>query len=172
MADLTDYVSYFQFLAEKHKEIRHSGTEKHFFLMDINELLLAANSTARYPAMVLLKLSGNVIDRREDNELCSINGGFVILDHCKVIDDFAAQLLIFQKTFRIGMEILSRIRHDQYQEAPIIVGLEKEVFPPIFDLDSVRWEMIGPVFENHFGIIFRLPVSLIAEMEYDASKWQ
>jgi hypothetical protein len=34
-----------------------------------------------------------------------------------------------------------------------------------------RWEMIGPVFENHFGVIFRFPVNMIAELEYDFSKW-
>jgi hypothetical protein len=34
-----------------------------------------------------------------------------------------------------------------------------------FDLDEVRWEMIGPVFENHLGIMFRFPVNLIADSE-------
>ena len=36
--------------------------------------------------------------------------------------------------------------------------------PPAFDQDSVRWEMIGPVFENHFGEIFSFPVNLIADL--------
>ena len=35
----------------------------------------------------------------------------------------------------------------------------------------VRWEMIGPVFDNHFGIIFRFPVNLVADLEYDSEKW-
>jgi hypothetical protein len=43
--------------------------------------------------------------------------------------------------------------------------------PPDFDPDSMRWEMIGPVFENHFGIIFRFPVNLIADLEYDSERW-
>jgi hypothetical protein len=88
-----------------------------------------------------------------------------------VIDDFTSQPLIFQKTFHIGMQILARIRHDQYQEESMFVGLEKEVLLPIFDPDSVRWEMIGPVFENHFGVIFRFPVNLVADLEYDSEKW-
>jgi hypothetical protein len=37
--------------------------------------------------------------------------------------------------------------------------------------ELVRWEMIGPVFEKDFGIIFRSPVNLIAELEYAPEKW-
>jgi hypothetical protein len=40
-----------------------------------------------------------------------------------------------------------------------------------FDPDQVRWEMVGPVFENHFGIIFRFPVNLLLDLEYDTSRW-
>jgi hypothetical protein len=31
--------------------------------------------------------------------------------------------------------------------------------------------MIGPVFDNHFGIIFRFSVNLVADLEYDSEKW-
>jgi hypothetical protein len=48
-----------------------------------------------------------------------------------------------------------------------------------FHSDQADWslnvparEMIGPVFENHFGIIFRFPVNLIADLQYDSSKWR
>jgi hypothetical protein len=166
MADLSSYIEYFQSLAEKHKKILHASGSKHFFMMDINELLSSTNSTIKYPAIVLLKLSGKVIDKKEDNPLFSIEGGFLVLDHCKTIDDFAAELKIFQDTFSIGMEIISRIKHDQ--QACVELSLKAI---PDFDPDQVRWEMIGPVFENHFGIMFRFPVNLIADLEYDPSKW-
>jgi len=166
MADITAYIEYFEKLAKEHKEIQHSPSAKHFFMMDINELLSATNSTAKYPAIVLLKLSGRAIDRKEDNRLVSIEGGFLVLDHCKNIDDFAAELAIFQKTFAIGMQMISRIAHDQQQPVPY-----SSKALPGFDPDSVRWEMIGPVFENHFGIIFRFPVNLMADLEYDSEKW-
>jgi hypothetical protein len=166
MADISTYIAYFEKLAKEYKEILHSPSAKHFFMMDINELLSAANSTAKYPAIVLLKLSGRAIDKKEDNRLVAIEGGFLVLDHCKNIDDFAAELAIFQKTFAIGMQMIARIAHDQQQPLPIY---SKAI--PDFNPDSVRWEMIGPVFENHFGIIFRFPVNLVAELGYDAEKW-
>jgi len=81
-------------------------------MMDINELLSSTNSTVKYPAIILLKQTGKVIDKREDNPLFSIEGGFLVLDHCKMIDDFAAELKIFQDDFYIGMEIVSRIRYN------------------------------------------------------------
>ncbi|MDX9907045.1 MAG: hypothetical protein RBS55_10705 [Bacteroidales bacterium] len=166
MPDISSYVQYFEKLASEHKDILHSPTSRHFFMMDINELLSATNSTARYPAIVMLKLSGKAIDKKEDNRLITIEGGFLVLDHCKNIDDFAAELEIFQKTFAIGMQMISRIAYDRQQPVPYS---SKAI--PDFNPDSVRWEMIGPVFENHFGIIFRFPVNLIAEMEYDSEKW-
>jgi hypothetical protein len=166
MADISSYIQYFQSLAEKHKKILHSSGAKHFFLMDINELLSSTNSTIKYPAIVLLKLSGKVIDKKEDNTLFSIEGGFLVLDHCKKIDDFATELQIFQETFSIGMEIVSRIKYDQ--QACELLSLKAI---PDFDSDQVRWEMIGPVFENHFGIMFRFPVNLLADLEHNPSLW-
>lgn len=134
--------------------------------MDINELLSITNSTAQYPALVLLKLSGKIADKKHDNSLFTIEGGFLILDHCKAIDDFASELKIFQYTFSLGMEIVLRIKHDQ--QACELLSVKAV---PDFDPDYVRWEMVGPVFENHFGIIFRFPVNLVAELGYDAEKW-
>jgi hypothetical protein len=166
MADLSSYIEYFQSLAEKHKKILHASGAKHFFMMDINELLSASNSTIKYPAIVLLKLSGKVIDKKEDNSLFSIEGGFLVLDHCKLIDDFASELQIFQDTFSIGIEIISRIQHDQQACALLSVKAL-----PDFNPDQVRWEMIGPVFENHFGIMFKFPVNLLCDLDYDSSKW-
>jgi len=166
MPDITSYIQYFEKLAKEHKDIRHSSTSKHFFMMDINELLSATNSTAKYPAIVLLKLSGKTVDKKEDNPLVTIEGGFLVLDHCKNIDDFAAELVIFHKTYEIGMQMISRIIHDQRQPVPYS---QKAITD--FNPDSVRWEMIGPVFENHFGVIFRFPVNYSLVLKYDESKW-
>jgi hypothetical protein len=166
MADISSYISYFETLASEHQDILHSSTQKHFFMMDINELLSSANSTAHYPAIVLLKLAGKVVDKRDDNHLVTIEGGFLVLDHCKSIDDFATELTIFQDTFRIGMEFIARISHDQQAGS----SLASKAIPD-FNPDLVRWEQIGPVFENHFGILFRFPVSLLADLGYDTEKW-
>ena len=166
MADISSYVQYFETIAREHTGILHSPANQHFFMMDINELLSAVSSRAKYPALVLLKLKGNVLDKNHDNPLFSIDGGFLIIDHCKKIDDFATELQIFQDTFRIGMQIIARIKRDQQSCCSL---LSKAI--PDFDPDLVRWEMIGPVFENHFGIMFRFPVNLILNLEYDPAIW-
>jgi len=135
-------------------------------MMNINELLSSTNSTIKYPAIVLLKLSGKVIDKKVDNPLFSVEDGFLVLDHCKKIDDFATELQIFQDTISIGMKIVSRIKHDQQ-----VCELLSLKAIPDFDPDQVRWEMISPVFENHFSIMFRFLVNLIADLGYDSLKW-
>ena len=166
MADIASYISYFEKLASEHTGILHSSEQKHFFMMDINELLSAANSVAQYPAIVLLKLSGKIADKADDNPLHQVEGGFLVLDHCKSVDDFASELSIFQNTFQVGMQFIARINHDQ-ESGGELTSLAVTGFNP----DLVRWEMIGPVFENHFGVMFRFPVNLIAELGYDSEKW-
>lgn len=166
MSNIISYVNYFRSLAEKNKSILHTSTSKHFFLMDINELLSSTNSTIRYPALVLLKLTGKIVDKANDNPLLSIEGGFLILDHSKVIDDFPTEIAIFNSTFDIGMQIISKIVYDQ--EACELLS-QKAV--PDFDPALVKWEMVGPVFENHFGIMFKFPIMLLADYEYNPSNW-
>lgn len=166
MADITSYINYFRSLAEKNKSLLHSPTAKHFFLMDINELLSSTNSTIRYPALVLLKLTGKIVDKKDDNPLLSIEGGFLILDHSKIIDDFPTEIAIFNSTFSIGMQIISRIVHDQED----CIALSQKAVPD-FNPDLVKWEMIGPVFENHFGIMFKFPITMLADYEFNPSNW-
>jgi len=47
-------------------------------------------------AIVLLKLAGKTVDKWDDNHLVTIEGGFLVVNHRKSIDDFAAELFIFQ----------------------------------------------------------------------------
>jgi len=90
----------------------------------------------------------------------------ILLDHFKLIDDFVAGLQIFKDAFSLGIKIISRISYDQEGREV----LSSKALPD-FNPDQVRWEMIGPVFENHFAIIYRFPVNLIDDLEYDSSKW-
>jgi hypothetical protein len=64
------------------------------------------------------------------------------------------------------MEIVSRIKYDQ--QACEVLSLKAI---PDFNPDQVRREMIGPVFKNHSGIMFRFQVNLMCDLEYDFLKW-
>jgi hypothetical protein len=76
-------------------------------------------------------------------------------------------LQIFKDAFSLGIKIISRISYDQEGREV----LSSKALPD-FNQNQIQWEMISPVFENHFGIIFRFPVNLIADLEYDSIKWK
>ena len=44
-AKFTDLISYFENLARRHKSIAHTDSEKHFFRMELDEVLGGINRT-------------------------------------------------------------------------------------------------------------------------------
>ncbi|NQU53584.1 MAG: hypothetical protein HQ522_13705, partial [Bacteroidetes bacterium] len=54
MAKFSDLITYFENLARKHKSILHTDTDKHFFRMEIDEVLAGINRTdVAYPMLIL-----------------------------------------------------------------------------------------------------------------------
>jgi len=143
MTDINNYVEYFRSIARYHPEI--DG----FFMMDINEPLDALRSTIRYPALILTSLSGRFLASNLDNVLDMVSGGFLVIDHLSQVDNFSAETDLLSRTKRIGMEIISRMLNDYLKCEPLAI---KAI--PGFDINTVSYEMVGPVFDNDFGIIF------------------
>ena len=142
MTDIDRYVEYFRKIATEHPEIND------FFMMDINEPLTALRSTIKYPALILINLSGRFQASNLDNILDVIDGGFLVIDHLNQMDSFLAESALLSKTKRIGVEIISRMLHDYLICEPLAV---KAI--PGFDINTVSYEMMGPVFDNDFGFI-------------------
>lgn len=166
MSHISSYIEYFKKIASEHKQILHSATEKHFFMMDINEFTGDIPYSARYPALLLLQLSGRFVDDNRDNALNELTGGFMVVDHCKKLNDYAREMEIMDESFRIGNEIIARINHDVLKcEALALKAV------PGFETSKVGWEQYGPVFTNHFGTLFKFPVIKSLELDYDESKW-
>jgi hypothetical protein len=160
MTDINSYVEYFRTIASEHKEIND------FYMMDINEPLAALRSNIKYPALILTSLSGNFEASNLDNILDSINGGFLIIGHLDQIDDFSGELLVLAKMKQIGTDIISRILHD-HQKCELLAL--KAI--PGFNINSVSYEMLGPVFDNDFGVMYSFKLLDCVGLEYDPSKW-
>lgn len=143
MTDINSYVEYFRNLAKEHKEIND------FYMMDINEPLDALRSTIKYPALILTSLSGNFEASNLDNILDVINGGFLIIGHLDKIDDFSGEMQVVSKMKQIGIDIISRMLYDQMK-----CELLAQKAIPGFNINTVSYEMLGPVFDNDYGIIF------------------
>jgi len=161
MTDINSYVEYFRNLAREHKEIND------FYMMDINEPVDALRSTIKYPALILTSLTGTFEASNLDNILDSVNVGFMILGHLDQIDDFSAEMQLVSKMKQIGTDIIARMLHDYLKCEPLA---QKAI--PGFNINSVSYETLGPVFDNDFGLMFSLKLIEILSLEFDSAAWQ
>lgn len=143
MADISSYIEYFRKIAAEHKEING------FYMMDINEILEGLRSTVKYPALILENISGSYLASNLDNPLEVINSGFLILDHLPNPDDFQGEVVIIDRMKQIGQQVIVRMMHDKMKCEP---WAEKAI--PGFDLNTVDFEVVGPVFYGDFGVMF------------------
>lgn len=143
MADISSYIEYFRRIADEHKDI------KGFYMMDINEILDGLRSTVKYPALILENLSGSYMASNLDNPLEVINGGFLIIDHLPNPDDFQGEMVLIDRMKEIGHQVIGRMLNDKMKCEPLA---EKAI--PGFDLNTVSFEVVGPVFDSDFGVTY------------------
>ena len=161
MSDINSYVEYFRTLAREHKEINE------FYMMDINEPLDALRSNIKYPALILTSLTGNFEASNLDNILDLINGGFLIIGHLNQIDDFSGEMQLVSMMKQIGTDVISRMLHD-YLKCEVLAL--KAI--PGFNVNSVSYEMLGPVFDNDYGVIYSFKFQDCLDLEFDTEKWE
>jgi len=160
MTDLRDYISYFQQLACEHKDI------KDFYIMDINEPLMAMRSQMQYPALILNSLAGTLKAPNLDNTLDEIKGGFLIVGQLEQLDDFPGEMLLLQHMKQIGSDIIARMLRDMRKCEPRAV---KAI--PGFNINTVQYLMVDQVFENGFGFLFTFSILSTIDLQYDSTKW-
>ena len=160
MTDINSYVEYFRTLAHEHKKI------KDFYMMDINEPLAALRSNIKYPALILTSLSGNFEASNLDNILDSINAGFLIIGHLGQIDDFSGEISILSKMKQIGTDIIARMLHDHMKCELLTM---KAI--PGFNINSVSYEMLGPVFDNDYGMMYSYKLEDCLDLENIFTNW-
>ena len=160
MTDINSYVEYFRTLAREHKEIND------FYMMDINEPLAALRSNIKYPALILTSLSGNFEASNLDNILDSINAGFLIIGHLDQVDDFSGEMQLVSRMKQVGTDIIARLLHDFMKCEPLAV---KAI--PGFNINSVSYEMLGPVFDNDYGVMYSFKLLDCLDLAYDSSMW-
>ena len=164
---IPDYVSYFETLARQHKEVLHSESQKHFFVMDINNVLGAmADSSICYPAIILNSLSSRLVGSNLDNANEHFSGGFMVIHHSHDVDDYNSMVDALAISHRIGMDFLQRIHNDILSCKPIA---EKAL--PSWNIFNVSSKMWGPVFDNDFGFSFEFPVIRPIDTAFKPENW-
>ena len=160
MTDINSYVEYFRTIASEHKEIND------FYMMDINEPLDALRSNIKYPALILTSLSGNFEASNLDNILDVVNGGFLIIGHLEQVDDFSGELLVLARMKQIGTDIIARMLHGHMR-----CELLTQKAIPGFNINSVSYEILGPVFDNDFGVLYTFHLIDCLSLENNSAIW-
>ena len=161
MADISSYIEYFRKIVAEHSAING------FYMMDINEILDGLRSTVKYPALILENLSGSYMASNLDNPLEVINGGFLIIDHLPNPDDFQGEVVIIDRMKQIGHQVISRMLHDKMK-----CELLAEKAIPGFDINTVGFEVVGPVLDNDFGITFSFSLKKLLSLDYTPTLWE
>ena len=66
----------------------------------------------------------------------------------------------------IGTDIIARMLHDHMR-----CELLTTKAIPGFNINSVSYEMLGPVFDNDYGVMFSFKLQDCIDLAYDSSKW-
>ena len=90
----------------------------------------------------------------------------MIIGHLNQIDDFSGELLILGRMKQIGTDIIARMLHDHLKCELLTL---KAI--PGFNINSVSYEMLGPVFDNDFGVMYSFKLLDCLDLEFDPSKW-
>ena len=135
-------------------------------MMDVKEPLAALRSNIKYPALILTSLSGNFEASNLDNILDIINGGFLIIGHLHQIDDFSEEMLLIAKMKQIGIDVVARMLHDHLKCEPLAL---KAI--PGFNINSVSYEMLGPVFDNDYGVMYSFKLQDSLDLKDDPLMW-
>jgi len=164
MANFSDLITYFENIARNHIEIRHSETEKHFFRMELDEVLAGVNRTdVNYPMLILEGYGFNFTDNRSDNILKNREGAFILMGYVNDISDYNAIHQQWDYLEEIGDDILAKIKSDKRNPETRVVRN--------FDFNHVEAQLIMNEIGNNVGIRFRYIITSPTPGNVDPEKW-
>ena len=155
--NVAEYLQYFRNTAALHPSL------KGFYTMDINEVLGDLRQGMKYPALVLNSVNGFLSENlSSENTQNLVRAGFMVIDHADSLEDFHREMQILGDTFEWSMDILSKLKKD----AACGTFIKK------FDVNSIKFEMLGPVFDNDFGFMFTFDLRFfVSDLAYHADLW-
>lgn len=153
------YISYFQTAAENHKQIKHSATEKHFFRLNIEELITGLRSEMNYPCLVLESHEGTLSDAKSDNVRDNLTGAFMILENVDT-GDFDDETTKLDKCQKIGFDIISKMWKDR-----------KIRYLSGFDPESVTYQKVDFKTNHASGYRFTFVINDLAAIQFNPNNW-
>ena len=164
MAKFSELITYFENLARSHKDILHSDDEKHFFRMEIDEVLAGINRTdVNYPMLILEGYGFEFTDNKSDNLLKNREGAFILLDHVSDISDHNLIHEKWDEMEEIATEILIKIKSDKRNPLTPVVRN--------FEFDTVNGSLILNEIGNDVGIRLTYTITSPVTNDVNPDKW-
>jgi hypothetical protein len=168
-----DALSYFEDIARKLKDIKHTDTEKHFFRStsaSYQTELGNSGSVAKYPALVVInRKDGRFADNSSDNLVVRKLFSFQILMPAQ--DNNPTTIAaVMTTTEKIVKKILSRMNRDKKRDNELAIpdgitglrGLER---------GSISFQQTGPLLDNLYGLYVSFSIIEPSGIKYNAEDW-
>lgn len=108
-----EFIDYFTHLAAAHRQIAHTAKKESFFYVEdelnVDEIEMAFRKRINMPAMLLMSPGGQLNDNAANNYTDDIEATFMIVDRAIEGPEIRQAK---DKTKRIGMDVIARIRLD------------------------------------------------------------
>lgn len=164
MINYTSLSAYFEQMAAAHRDIAHSPEERHFFRINIDQLITGFRQDIHFPAVLLELPEGRILGGSLDTLFMTRFVALSFLDKIPV-QDYPAELSCYDRMEALGLDFISRLRRD-YQSL-------QDRFIAYIDLSDIRCYKVGPIHHQCYGVRFELSVGDPAQqvMHYNPSNW-
>jgi len=155
-AKFSETIQYFQTIAAQHVAIGHSISEKHFYRLELEEVL-GSLKNVNYPAFILEGYRFKLSDKLSDNVQKERTGAFILIDHVHDRGDFDSMHEVWDAMESICDDIIARIKADKRN--PAIKSVRD------FDLNSIQGALIANETDRNYGI--RITYTLVSSLSTD-----
>lgn len=167
----SEYINYFKTAAINNKVLAHDPATHHtFYEIDIEDILNALKFQLKNKSMSLLIESPEPkpSDEKADNIRKLMPGAFVILQEAKM-NSIPDRELILDATQEVAEDIVSKLLNDT-KKCKQNATIQPRI---IVDINSVRFQKVGPLLTNHFGwrVEFTFNSTFKLGLQLDETKW-
>jgi hypothetical protein len=154
----SDIVSLHEAIANSHIEI------KGFYRFNFNEITSSLRSGVEAPVLLLESHSSELESMTKMvSNFNSRNISFVLLDFGGKQGDFDRQNEVLDSLENIALDIISYLVNENKNRNSWMFGM--------FDINSVKIEKVGPIFDNMFGWNILYVLKSHESMEINPVKW-
>jgi hypothetical protein len=161
MSTVSNFKTYFEGIATKLKEIGHSPTEKHFYRLDMQEILTNLNGIVS-PALVLEDYETHNAGANEDSLVSIKKIGLQVLEKLEDSFDTDKKELIYNHTEILCNKIEARMLLDRRNRVAPIEG---------FQITGCKFYRIGPLFDGWYGCFIEFDVIRPKTPTLELSDW-